>query len=267
MVPMVRFLSRLACIAAVSAFLWACDKPPEEPEVEAIDAADEPIRDFLRTAAATSQNSSNYAAAVNYYRSLHGRDSNDIDAILGLARNLRYIGSVNEATKLLKDALDQYPDRIDLRAELGKAQIAMGNAKDAVRHLQSAREKDSGNWDVFGTLGVGFDLLKSYGKAQEAYSKALTLSPGNLSVLNNMAISLALSGKLDAAISTLEDAPISIRRMPQVRQNLALFYALKGDLKKAGVLAKMDLSEVDARNNLAVFNRLRRQQTGPAKAK
>ncbi len=119
MVPMVRFLSRLACIAAVSAFLWACDKPPGEPELEAIDAADEPIRDFLRTAAATSQNSSNYAAAVNYYRSLHVRDASDIEAILGLARNLRYIGSANEATKLLKDGLDQYPDRIDLRAELG----------------------------------------------------------------------------------------------------------------------------------------------------
>ena len=82
-----------------------------------------------------------------------------------------------------------------------------------------------------------------------------------------MAISLALSGKLDAAISTLEDAPISIRRMPQVRQNLALFYALKGNLKKAETLSKLDLSEADARNNLAVFNRLRRQQTGPAKAK
>jgi Flp pilus assembly protein TadD len=184
-----------------------------------------------------------------------------------LARNLRYTGNAKlAAAELLKAPSFSAGDAVIL-LELGKAEIATGNAKDAVRHLQSAQKKDSGNWDVHGTLGVGFDLLKSYDKAQEAYAKALTLSPGNLSVLNNMAISLALSGKIDAAISTLEDAPISIRRMPQVRQNLALFYALKGDLKKAGTLAKMDLSEADARNNLAVFNRLRRHRPGPAKAK
>ncbi len=221
----------------------------------------------LALTAATTEQGGNYVIAAFQYRTLLDRSPDNRDALLGLARNLRYVGNARLAADELLKAPGVTAGDAGILLELGKAQIAMGNAKDAVRHLQSAREKDSGNWDVFGTLGVGFDLLKSYDKAQEAYSKALTLSPGNLSVLNNMAISLALSGKIDAAISTLEDAPISIRRMPQVRQNLALFYALKGDLKKAGVLAKMDLSEVDARNNLAVFNRLRRQQTGPAKVK
>ena len=225
------------------------------------------LPETLALTAATTEQSGNYATAAIQYQNLLDRQPENRDALLGLARNLRYTGNAKLAAGELLKAPGVTAGDAGILLELGKAQIAMGNAKDAVRHLQSAREKDSGNWDVFGTLGVGFDLLKSYGKAQEAYSKALTLSPGNLSVLNNMAISLALSGNIDAAISTLEDAPISIRRMPQVRQNLALFYALKGNLKKAETLSKLDLSEADARNNLAVFNRLRRQQTGPAKAK
>ncbi len=220
----------------------------------------------LALTAATTEQGGNYATAAIQYRTLLDRSPDNRDALLGLARNLRYVGNARLAADELLKAPGFTGGDAGILLELGKAQIAMSNAKDAVRHLQSAQEKDSGNWDVFGTLGVGFDLLKSYDKAQEAYSKALTLSPDNLSVLNNMAISLALSGNIDAAISTLEDAPISIRRMPQVRQNLALFYALKGDLKKAETLAKLDLSEADARNNLAVFNRLRRQQTGPAKS-
>ncbi len=214
----------------------------------------------LALAATTTEQNGNYVTAAIQYRTLLDRSPKDRNALLGLARNLRYTGNAKlAAAELLKAPGFSAGDAVIL-LELGKAEIATGNAKDAVRHLQSAQKKDSANWDVYGTLGVGFDLLKSYDKAQEAYAKALTLSPGNLSVLNNMAISLALSGKIDAAISTLEDAPISIRRMPQVRQNLALFYALKGDLKKAGTLTKMDLSEADARNNLAVFNRLRRHR-------
>lgn len=221
----------------------------------------------LAQTAATMEQGGNYTTAAVQYRTLLDRSPEDLDALLGLARNLRYVGNARLAAKELLKAPGFTAGDAGILLELGKAEIATGNAKDAVRHLRSAEEKDSGNWDVYGTLGIGFDLLKSYDKAREAYSKALTLSPGNLSVLNNMAISLALSGKLETAISTLEDAPISIRRMPQVRQNLALFYALKGDLKKAGTLSKLDLSEADARNNLAVFNRLRRQRTGPAKAK
>ncbi len=221
----------------------------------------------LALTAATTEQGGNYASAAVQYRTLLDRSPDNRNALLGLARNLRYMGNAKlAAAELLKAPGFAAGDAVIL-LELGKAQIAMSNAKDAVRHLQSAQEKDSGNWDIFNTLGVGFDLLKSYDKAQEAYAKALALSPGNLSVINNMAISLALSGNLDAAISTLEEAPISVRRMPQLRQNLALFYALKGNLKKAGTLSKLDLSEADARNNLAVFNRLRRQQTGPAKTK
>lgn len=256
MVPMVRFLSRLACIAAVSAFLWACDKSPEEPVGDAIDIADEPIRDFLRTAAATSQNASNYAAAVNFYRSLHVRDPNDVEARLGLARNLRYIGAADEATKLLKEGLDQYPDRIDLRAELGKAQIAMGEASNAVETLAEVTEASPSDWRSLSALGIAYDLLEDYSEAQASYWAALEVSPKNIAVLNNLALSKALSGELAEGISILEQASGLPRPGMQVRQNLALLYAMKGDIETAEGLLREGLAEEIAQHNLTFYRQL-----------
>ena len=70
-----------------------------------------------------------------------------------------------------------------------------------------------------------------------------------------MALSAALGGRIELAISTLEGAPIAVRRTPQIRPNLAFFYGIKGNLKKAEALAKMDLDEKSVRNNLNIYSR------------
>lgn len=226
--------------------------------------SDEALTETLILAATAAEDGGDYATAAVQYRTLRERRPDNREILLGLARNLRYTGRAKLAANELLNALGDGDATGDVLLELAKAEIAKADAEAAIGHLQSAIKKKPGDWDVFNTLGVGFDLLKSYDKAQEAYAKALSLSPGNFSVINNNAISLALSGEIEAAISSLEDASISVRRTPQVRQNLALFYALKGDLKKAKSLAEMDLSKADLRNNLAVFNRLRRQQNDPS---
>ncbi len=72
-----------------------------------------------------------------------------------------------------------------------------------------------------------------------------------------------MSGKLDLAIKILEEAPLPVRRNPQMRQNLAFFYGIRGDMKKAGNLAKMDLSQEAVRNNMAVLSRFRNARRAP----
>ena len=84
-------LQKFACCVVASVFLWGCESFGDESELG--DEDSEPIGEFLRTAAAGSQNSFNYPSAVNYYQNLYARDPDDVDAALGLARNLRYIGA------------------------------------------------------------------------------------------------------------------------------------------------------------------------------
>jgi Flp pilus assembly protein TadD len=219
----------------------------------------DPLVKSLYQAALTAEAGNNHLAAVNHYRNIFNRRPNDWFVLLGMARNLRYIGEAEAAIEALEAASKDFGTQEAFLIELGKARIAVGNAENAIKALKAAIKINGKKWGTHAALGIGYDLQQSYGEAWEAYEKANELSPGNPAVLNNMAISAALSGKIDLAISTLEGAPRVIRRNPQVRQNLALFYSIKGDLKKAKALAKMDLDEESVLNNLNIYKNFRAQ--------
>ncbi|MEE9318698.1 MAG: tetratricopeptide repeat protein [Rhodospirillales bacterium] len=217
------------------------------------------ISEPLFKTASVSEAGGDYVTAADHYKKIHDRRPQDRAALLGLARNLRYSGNARIALKILKAASKDFQDDGLFLTELGKVHIATSNAEAAVKTLKAAIAKDSRNWEAYATLGVGNDLLQAYPEAWEAYQKALEISPNNPAVLNNMALSAALGGRIELAISTLEGAPIAVRRTPQVRQNLAFFYGIKGNLKKAEALAKMDLDEKSVRNNLNIYSRFHKK--------
>ena len=68
-----------------------------------------------------------------------------------------------------------------------------------------------------------------------------------------MSLSLAQDGKLESAIKLLEELVRSEYSVPQVRQNLALFYALRGDIDAAEDLAKKDLPAGIVSENFSSF--------------
>ncbi|MBI1986138.1 MAG: tetratricopeptide repeat protein [Rhodospirillales bacterium] len=221
------------------------------------------IRETLQRAATAAEAEGDYAAAVNHYGNLADRRPDDIDATLGLARNLRYSGRAKLAVEVLDKAAAKFGDQVLFVVERGKANLAVGNVTEAIGFFANARAKDEQNWETHAALGIAYDLTESFAKARESYGRALQLSKDNPVVLNNMAISAALSGDVERAIATLENAPLAARHGPQIRQNLALFYGIKGDMEKAEALAKMDLDEASVRNNLAVFSRFRASQSRP----
>ncbi len=220
---------------------------------------------FLNKAAVSSELSGDHVSAANHYQNLLERQPDNKEILLGLARNLRYTGGGRTAVEIMKSYAVKYSDDPAFLIEFGKAKLAVSEAQGAIQYLKKAIEKGGDDWEAYSALGIGYDLLQSYAEAWEAYEKALALSGNNPAVINNMALSAALNGKLPLAIMVLEDAPLEIRRHSQIRLNLALFYGIKGDLKKAEALAKMDLDEKAVRNNLAIYNRFhaKRGKTPP----
>ena len=254
---MASFFRRLMIFTAVLGFLWGCESDGAmDRAVEEESAAEAPMANFLRSAAASSQDSYNYMAAVNYYHSLHNRDPDDLEALLGLARNLRYIGSAGQAAEMLEEALAEHPENVAMRAELGKALVASGRTADAIDSLNETIELAPDDWEVYSALGIAYDLFDDPGKAQESYRTALELSPQNMSVINNLALSVALSGQIDKGIAMLERTSSLPGAMPHIRQNLALMYAMKGDVKRARSLAEQDLPAEMVRHNVDVYERL-----------
>ena len=197
-----------------------------------------------------------YKLATMHYSRLVEMNPGDIASVLGFARNLRYIGNSKAAVLLLKKALSSLPKHVDLRIQLVKAQIASGFLEEAAGQTDYLLRTAPAEWEVYALEGVILDHHGKFLAAQTAYGKALSISPNNITVLNNMSLSLAQNGKLDLAISLLQNLVQSEYSTPQVRQNLALFHALNGDLQSAEKLAREDLPPSVVSDNLSSFRLL-----------
>lgn len=244
-----------AWAVAFALTLSACETTTGVEEVAATEPPmiDEPISNFLRSAAEISQSTNDYEAAAGYYRNLRARNPGDIGATIGMARNLRLAGHAGEAVRMLTVSLEQNPSQLDVKAELGKAQLAAGLSREAIATLSDVVTRVPGDWRALSALGIAHDVTGDPEKAQTRYNAALVVSPNAVSVLNNLALSLTLSGNLAGGIKTLERAARLHNAGVQVRQNLALLYAMKGDLNAAERLLKRDLSTRIVQHNLRYY--------------
>ena len=225
----------------------------EEKEITPDEIA---ITKALRESATGAERSGRYNIAVLHYRRLAENNPRDLVAALGFARNLRYTGASKDAVLFLKAVRVEHRDPTVLRVELIKAQISAGLITDAEEELSGLESTYQKDWQYYALWGVVYDHLRRFDEAQESYAAALEFSPGNVSVLNNLSFSLAQAGKLDEAISLLASLVNSEFSSVQLRQNLALFYGLKGDFESAERLAEQDLSPEIAAGNLSAFQML-----------
>ena len=247
--------ARFASCMVALVLLWGCGSPTVDFN-KPLEGNVLPVRDFFHTAAATSQGKFDYQSAAKYYQNLYNRDSNDMLALLGLVRNLRYIGLAAQSVALLEEALPENPDILALRAEYGKSLVASGQAEDAIESLTELLEEIPDDWELLSALGIAYDLIEDPEKAERAYRAALENSPRNSSVINNMALSLALSGKIVEGIALLEETMNNNLSTPHIRQNLALMYAMNGDINMAQRLAEQDLPQAMVANNIRFYKRL-----------
>lgn len=240
-----------ALAAGVAVLVSACQVSGPQPE-----RAEDSVKAVLRDAASSSREMHNYRAALTYYRTLFRRDPGDVKALLGYARGLRLTGAAKEAVVVLRRGVERLPGAPELLTELGKAQLASGRPQEALSALRLAEARGERGWRLYSARGIANDMLGDFDAAQADYRKALEIEPDRASVLNNLALSRALSGRLDGAIALLEELAASPTATAQTRQNLALLYALKGDAERAAELARRDLSAAEAARNAAVYRQL-----------
>ena len=229
--------------------LAACQDPAANYVNKSVDTS-------LRDAAIEAEQGGSWLAAVATYRSLYERRPEDPEVAAGLIRALRNAGQLSEAQRIANEAGPRFPQDPRVVGEQGKVQLAMRDIPGALKTLQTAAELPNADWTIFSAIGFAHDLAGQNEAAQRAYARALELSTDNLTVQNNLALSLALSGNIDAAIAKLEPQDIGARSTPQTRQSLALLYALRGDLNRTESLVRKDLPEKLANENLAYYRLL-----------
>lgn len=213
------------------------------------------LSDALWELAKGAEGANDYEKAASYYDRLYQRHSQNKFALLGYARNLRYLGLAKDAIKTLKSWKAKDTD-LDIKIELGKAQLAASMINDALLTFKQVVENDPTKWEAHSALGIIYDRLIDFKAAHISYQRALKLSPDNISVKNNFALSLSQDGKIDRAITMLEKVIDDNDAGPQTRQNLALLFGLNGEFKKAYALAITDLPKDLARRNLLTLKEL-----------
>jgi Flp pilus assembly protein TadD len=248
-----RLLSRLLAIFVGTSLLAGCQATETPSSASPLQSR---VDTSITEAAAASEKRGDFPNAASYYRSIYERDPDNTEVAIGLSRNLRYLERGREAEAVMERSLRQAPKDKQLLAELGKVQLANDEPAKAVETLSRSLEGTRGNWDVHTALGVGFDRLGLYDQADRHYQMALAEAPDNAMVLNNYGLSLAQRGNLQGAIETLRRAASQIDASAKTRQNLALMYAMSGDLRRAEELVRRDLQPEVADRNMAVYREL-----------
>lgn len=244
-----RLIFGLGAVVAVSACQTTSQTTPDSD-------MNAKLGNSLEEAATASEMRGDYATAASYFGSLYRRNPGDLDSLIGMSRNLRHLSRASEARAVLKRALRERPEEPHLLGELGKVELSLGEPSAALDYLSRANISHPDDWQVLSAMGIAYDRLGIYDQAETHYLRALELSPENIAVLNNLGLSLAQAGRLADAVSALERAVGQPETTPQIRQNLALLYAMKGDLPATEKLVRQDLPSDMATENMSYYQRL-----------
>jgi Flp pilus assembly protein TadD len=130
----------------------------------------------------------------------------DPEAGVKLAQALRELGQYDQAAQTAQTVLTLQPRNIDAMLEIGRAQIARGQAFYGIAALEQARDQNPRDWRPLSLLGVAYQQVRRPAEAQQAWASALTLSPENPDVLANAAMAQMAGGNATEAETLLRRA-------------------------------------------------------------
>lgn len=196
-------------------------------------------------------------------------DPTNLATTLAYAGSLEQLGQKQAQVEVLRSTASQTRGDAMLQSKLGKAQLSAGDVIGASETLQRGVELNPRDAQLRSILGATLDQQTKHGEAREQHQAALAIAPDDMSIMNNLAMSYALQGKLTDAEGILRKAmnhPNS-KATPRVRQNLALVVGLQGRFDEAKQIASEDLPPDQVQANMAYLQQMLAQQNTWTKLK
>lgn len=206
---------------------------------------DERLDVYVLESARNAEQNRDYAAAVGFYSDLLRNRPDEPQFAVGVVRNLRYAGRVDEAMRGAVDALSRFGPVPELLLEKGKAELASNRAEMAVQTLMAVTARGATDWELPAILAVAYDRTGRFDLAEVQYRRALEFFPESPDILNNFALSQALAGNIDEAIRLLQKALTIPAARSQVRENLQFLERLKRGNGKLPIGAALPLKITD----------------------
>ncbi len=165
------------------------------------------------------------AKSLSELKQAHLEAPGDASATVAYARGLKSVGRSKDALALVEGAAGSQPDNQKLVVEQGLLALELGQTAKA-QHALLRASPDTKDWTVLSGLGVAHAGVGQHTKAQGYFQRALEISPGNPTVLNNLALSYILDKKVEKGRDLLQQASATGGDKPQIAHNLELALAL-----------------------------------------
>jgi len=262
--------SATACaLFALSLALTGCEDIPWNPDRWGLDrldvlsvngrTGDVPMNyETLMRLGAAARAAGDLPNALSLYRRAASLESNPPAPFIAIGNTLIEMGQADEAIIAFNSALSREARNPEALRGVARAYLKTARPELAGQPLALAFEGTPNDPKLLMLIGVADDFVDQHGEAQARYRRGLEIAPGDPGLTLNLALSLALTGDYDQAITRLRPLAAGPSGTPQDRQTLALIYGLKGDRRAAEKLALIDLEPAAAQHNLAAYDNLRR---------
>lgn len=179
-----------------------------------IAAKDAYMVDALRIKGSALLSSGRAELAVEFYRAMLKQKPVPW-AKLGLARALHIFGSTGEAESVLNDLIDESPKFMAAYDVLGQLHTAQGNHDQALKTLDKAGAISPNSLARQRAIASVAERIGNYSRVEDALDRVVKKTKGTMlretEDFARLGNALSENGKIDQAVSLLEDARVTFR--------------------------------------------------------
>jgi serine/threonine-protein kinase len=121
-------------------------------------------------------------------------------------------GNPERALAIAEEGLRIAPNNADLLAAAASQEQALGRFEAAATRLERGFAIDPRSAVISRRLGYAMMVLRRYDEAKIAFERGLTLAPGNLDLIQNMALAALGQGDVEAVRNLCEHPPRGVTR-------------------------------------------------------
>lgn len=230
----------------------------DQPEVKGVNATQEEM-------AKEAMIAGDYNRAQQFYQQLVSSQKGTPEEVLrykmGMAEATRRLGDNANALAMFEELHRQFPANVEVAEGRGLSMMGMGKTVEAGRAFSEVMEKDPKRWRTLNALGILFVSKNMIPEAIAYYTEALSFSPDNAAVLNNVGLSYGVDRQFARGIEVLQQAA-RVSKTPlqrkHIEMNLAMIYGVSGDMEQAREVASKYIEGPALDNNLGLYAHLSR---------
>jgi Flp pilus assembly protein TadD len=215
------------------------------------------MKEALLNGAKQAEAARNYASAAQFYGQLVEKYPDEPEYAFQMAEAMRKAGAYEDALVAYTAVEAKEDYRIRALEGAGLTMMAQGDFDEAGDKLADVMAADTTRWRTINAIGILFTVKQMYPEARQYFAEAMVQAPKNVAVRNNMGLMEALAKQYDEAVRLLKEAGDMAGKDPQQKMrtdlNLALVYAIKGDLQLAERAAMPHLTEAQLLNNMGYY--------------